>query len=67
MSDPFKSFREGSKQEIDVLLTFFLSECPASMIPSVDQVRQWGKILYQRGPEFRPYAEACLRWPNDEP
>lgn len=58
-------FEDGSEREVDAMLAFFFYECSTNMIPSHDQVHEWGRILAQRGPEFAGHAAACLRWPDE--
>ncbi|PXX32338.1 MULTISPECIES: hypothetical protein [Burkholderia] len=52
----------GTKQDLDSFLTFFLSECPASMVPSKEEVRRWAEALEARGPEFASDAKAYREW-----
>ncbi|WP_433704105.1 hypothetical protein [Paraburkholderia sacchari] len=49
----------GTRQELDFFLTFFLYECPATMIPTKQQVQKWAEILGTRGPQFSVDAAAC--------
>ncbi|MEX3669390.1 hypothetical protein AB3X82_14460 [Paraburkholderia phenoliruptrix] len=52
----------GTKQDLDSFLTFFLSECPSNMIPSKEEVRRWAEALDRRGPKFASDAKACREW-----
>ena len=52
----------GTKQELDSFLTFFLWECPSSMIPSRREVQRWADALDKRGAEFVSDAKACRDW-----
>lgn len=58
-NNPFKT---ASYEEVDLLLAFFLWECPTSMIPSRDTVLDWARSLESRGPEFSGHAKACREW-----
>ncbi|CAN7774629.1 hypothetical protein LJR296_007602 [Cupriavidus necator] len=49
----------GTNAELDAFLTFFLSECPSSMIPTKEEVGRWAEALAARGPEFAADAAAC--------
>jgi hypothetical protein len=54
----------GTKQDLNPFLAFFLWECPSSMIPSKEEVRRWAEALDRRGPEFASAAAACREWCN---
>jgi hypothetical protein len=52
----------GTMQDLDSFLAFFLYECPSSMIPSREEVQRWAEALDRRGPEFASGAAACREW-----
>lgn len=52
----------STKPDLDSFLTFFLWECPSSMIPSKGEVRRWADALDARGHEFASEARACREW-----
>lgn len=60
-----KLFLNGTERQVDAMLAFFLYECPTSMIPSVEQVRDWGRLLEGRGAEFAKHASMCAIWPDE--
>ncbi|MGC0015387.1 hypothetical protein ACPPTR_07800, partial [Ralstonia pseudosolanacearum] len=49
----------GTKQDLDSFLAFFLWECPSSMIPTKEEVLRWAEALDKRGSEFASDAAAC--------
>lgn len=53
------AFETDSPKQIDMLLTFFLWECPTSMIPSHAMIKEWIEILERRGPDFASAVAAC--------
>jgi len=61
-----EKIRRGTPAELDAFLTFFLSECPASMIPSREEVARWAEALVARGPAFASDAAACRAFANGE-
>ncbi|MFS8979712.1 hypothetical protein PO002_35445 [Cupriavidus necator] len=58
--------RHGTKAELDAFLTFFLSECPSTMIPTKAEVACWAEALAARGPEFASDAAACRAFARGE-
>ncbi|SPB14176.1 hypothetical protein NOV72_01425 [Caballeronia novacaledonica] len=66
-SDPYLDVvMNGTKEELDRFLAFFLHECPTSMIPTRQQVLQWVDALEKRGPEFASDAAACRLIVSDD-
>jgi len=59
-----KFFLTGTPEEIDKMLSFFLHECPSTMIPSRDEVRRWAALLGSRPDreQFESDIKACLEW-----
>ncbi|WP_035570502.1 hypothetical protein [Paraburkholderia graminis] len=49
----------GTRKELNFFLSFFLHECPTSMIPAKQQVQEWAEVLEKRGPQFLADAAAC--------
>lgn len=57
--EPFKT---ESHEDASDLLSFFLWECPTSMIPSHDAVKKWARTLDARGSGFADLANECRDW-----
>lgn len=59
-----KLFLTGTPEEVDKMLTFFLHECPSTMIPSRAEVRRWAALLESRldKEQFESDIRACLEW-----